>query len=150
MMKQSIDQAMADWPNKKVTDKLSTAGTQGSIIWLEERLDRLLADTADPEALQKEREAREWNAFLQDVTDQWNTFVNQNYAPAFRGPSAPKRLKTASVMAKCTKTNQFDAAKRTFKKASSDTSGVSYHTPPQEPYAKNAAGQEIRSFIYHI
>lgn len=29
-------------------------------------------------------------------------------------------------------------------------SGVSYHTPLPVPYATNAAGQEIGSFIYHI
>lgn len=29
-------------------------------------------------------------------------------------------------------------------------SGVSYHTPLPTPYATNAAGQEVGSFIYHI
>jgi hypothetical protein len=150
-LKAPILSAITDWPAKPVPEKLSTHNTTvGSIVWLEERLDRLLEPTGDPAAAAAAREAREWAAMLQDIAVQWQAFVNSGFAASMRGPFAPKRVKTESVRAKCLTTSTFSAAGRTFTKASSDTSGVSYHTPLPPPYALNKAGQEIRSFIYHI
>lgn len=148
-LKGPVLKAIADWPAKSITEKCN-AHAVGSVTWLEERLDRLLAPTVDEAKVAAAREAREWDAFVQDVAKQWRAFVDSGYAAAFRGPFAPRRLQTASVKAKCKGTNTFSTSGRTFTKASSDTSGVSYHTPLDPPFATNAAGQEIRSFIYHI
>jgi hypothetical protein len=149
-----IEAALKDWPAKSVTDKLDKSnGIKGNFPWLQERLTVLLGKTAsNADDIEADLVKQEWDAFLDNAKDKWDEYVGSNYNRSKAGLDADGPFLTNRVRAKITTTNSFKSGGRTFTKAPSDTTGISYHVPmiKVEHHFVNTKGQLRKSFVLHV
>ncbi len=151
-----LDAAIKNWPTLDLKDMLSgRANDPGTVAWMESLVDRLRGPVGmSAEDARKEREKKEWKKFEDEVKAFWTEFKNASYAPAKRGPfGTPSVLTIICTRRRSAARDSLSIDGRTYRKAGSDTTGVSLHADypkPQGGYPLNMAGQEIRSFIYHL
>jgi hypothetical protein len=149
-----IETALSAWDTKSITEKLDNRNaTKGNFPWLQERLKVLLSKTAsNADDIEADLVKKEWDAFLGNAGDKWDEYVASGYDRSKAGLDADGKYLTERVRAKITTTGSFKSGGRTFTKAPSDTTGISYHVPmvKVEHQFVNAKGQLRKSFVLHI
>jgi hypothetical protein len=156
-LRPGLQNALDSWKDRPIATKIAeglNGGREqdaGSLAFLRAKCSALLAPTGiSREEQERIKQEREWQRVEADIIRKYDDYALDFFDLSKRGADLPRALRTdyvASRFAPMGKT--YSIGGRNYTVGPSDTAGVALKTPIPAPYPVNAAGQEVRSFIYH-